>query len=124
MVVIIESFADLRSDAAGETAGKQQKKPTIVLYEQKGGTNEIGFRNIEAQESLTAFKRKRNKYYYDRVEKGFIILVLVDAAITSATHADMSPSAALGLRYWQVCAEMGRLEGRTICQHLFFVGKF
>jgi len=112
LVVIIESFADLRSDSAGEVSGRQQKKPTIVLYEQKGGTNEIGFRDIETQESLTAFKRKRNKYYYKMVEKFFIILVLVDAAIMCGTHAGMSDELALGLRYWQV--RCGHLKGGGI----------
>ena len=102
LVVIIESFADLRNDAAGEASVKQQKKPTVVLC----GTNEISFKDIETQESRTLFKKRRQKYYFDLVEKVFILLVLVDAAVMAIKYAGMSSSLAAGLRYWQVCACM------------------
>ena len=101
-MVIIESFADLRSDEAVESSSKQQDKPTIVLYEQKGNTNEISFKHIKTQESLTAFKNKLNKYYFHVVEKGFIVLVLVDAVVTATKHTGMSNTLADVLTYWQV----------------------
>ena len=101
-MVIIESFADLRSDEAVESSNKQQNKPTIVLFEQRGGANEIGFKHIKTQESLAAFKMKLNSYYYSVIEKGFILLVLVDALVTATKHTDMSDTWAEVLKYWQV----------------------
>ena len=120
-MVIIESFADLRSEEAGESSGKQQDKPAVVLYEQKGNTNEISFKHIKTQESLTAFKNKLNKYYYCIVEKAFIVLVLVDAIVTALKHTGMSQELADVLRYWQVgvvrwvWSETGYMCGMCFC---------
>lgn len=101
-MVIIESFADLRSDEAAESSSRQKDKPTIVLYEQRGGTNEISFKHVKTQESVTAFKNKLNKYYYTIIEKGFIVLVLMDAIVTAMKHTGMSSTWAQVLQYWQV----------------------
>ncbi len=102
LVVIIESFADLRSDEAVESSNKQQDKPTIVLYEQRGGSNEISFKHIKTQESLTAFKQKLNKYYFKYIEKVFIVLVLVDAVVVASKHTGMSETWADVIMYWEV----------------------
>ena len=101
--MIIESFADLRSEEAGELSSKQKDKPTIVLYEQKGSTtNEIGFKYIKTQESLSAFKKRLDTYYYKTTEKFFTVLVLVDAIITSTKHTEMPDILGQVLRFWQV----------------------
>ena len=101
-MVIIESFADLRSEEAVESSSKRKDKPTIVLYEQKGGSNEISFKHIKTQESVSAFKSKLNKYYFRSVEKVFLVLVLLDAVVTATKHTDMHPMWADALKYWQV----------------------
>ena len=101
LVVIIESFADLRGESGRtvDTQKKQLTKPTTVLLTQ-AGTDRI---RLEAKDGyhITNFKEKyASKILY--VEKAFLFLVFLDAVFTGLKFSNMPEWAALTLQVWQV----------------------
>lgn len=98
LVVIIESFADLRSTSEDEQS--KHKKDTFLP---------LGFL---AEEQRLKFQKKRqlrekfilnfDKYYFRSTEKIFILFVAADAIITATKHTNMDGTWAKVLIWWQV----------------------
>ena len=57
---------------------------------------------IKNHESTTAFETMLQKYYVSVIEKFFLILVLVDALVTSTKHTGMCDTWRIVLLSWQV----------------------
>ena len=73
-----------------------------VLYETPGSSEEkLRLQAMKAKDS-TEFSKKMAKYYFSRVEKFFLVLVLMDAIVTSLKYTGMPPVLADILRYCQV----------------------
>ena len=98
LVVIIESFADLRGDAALTSTHKNKDKPVIVL---ESTDESLRLQLLKTHESTTAFEKTLKKYYTNGIEWLFHILVLFDAIITATKHTGMSNTWAFILKCWQ-----------------------
>lgn len=64
--------------------------------------NDLRLKYLKNHESITAFEKMLNKYYFNRIERIFLVLVLVDAAFTASKHTDMNDGLTYALRVWQV----------------------
>ena len=98
LVVIIESFADLRGDSALGSSQKDKDKPVIVL---EHSDENLRLQYLKNHESTTAFEKTLKKYYFNLIERLFLVLVLVDAVVTATKHTGMSETWVLLLRIWQ-----------------------
>ena len=97
--MIIESFAGLRDDSALNLSKKDKKKPVIVL---EHSDNDLRLKYLKNHESITAFEKALSKYYFNRIEKVFLVIVLVDAVFTASKHTNMCYELTMALRIWQV----------------------
>ena len=97
--MIIESFAGLRGDSDLGSSKKDKKKPVIVL---EHSDDNLRLQYLKNHESTTAFEKMFQKYYISLIEKGFLILVLLDAIFTATKHTDMDSTLLKVLQWWQV----------------------
>ena len=118
MVVIIESFADLRSDSiASKSSSENKDKPVIVLYEQPGSADDkekLRFKMLKNQESTANFRDRLNKYYFLVIEKVFIVFVLFDAIVVATKHTGMLTVWSDVIMYWQVW----KIKKNLLCRFL------
>lgn len=101
LVVIIESFADLRRDATLASLQKSKDKPTIVL---ENTDESLHLQLVKDHESTSIFQKTLNKYYTNGVEQFFHILILLDAIVTATKHTGMNNTWAFILMCWQASA--------------------
>lgn len=105
-MVIIESFADLRSDSdTSDSSTDKKDKPAIVLYEQPGtgdDKDKLRFKTLKNQESTAKFREALKKYYFHGIEKFFITVVLIDSIIVATRHTGMCDTWSDVIKYWQV----------------------
>ena len=99
LVVIIESFADLRSVSDDQPSTKQQS-PTVL---QLGASEDQKVKLQKKQQSAEKFVANMDKYYVRVIEKVFILVVVVDAIITATKYTGMPGQLAKALEWWQVC---------------------
>ena len=79
------------------------------------GSDEIQLQSRQPKRSLE-FCRSLQKFYYQKVEKAFLVLVFVDAIVLALKHSGMSVEFASVLRIWQVCVCVcvcGRRGGKS-----------
>ena len=97
--MIIESFAGLRGDSVLDSSKSNKKKPVIVL---EHSDNNLHLQYIKNHESTTVFEKIIDKYYFNGIEKIFLVIVLLDALFTASKHTGINYEWALALRIWQV----------------------
>ena len=74
-----------------------------MLYGQPGSSEEhLRLKALKAQESSNVFTKKLNRWYFQVIEKIFLVLVLVDAVVTAIKYTDMPKELIDAQRGWQV----------------------
>ena len=76
-----------------------------VLSLQDGSTNELQLKSLEENSSI-AFLDKYSRFlvYFEKV---FLVLVIIDAAVTASKFAGMGDAQKIALQVWQVKGNRG-----------------